>query len=91
MTNAMHQLYNMLRGSTVPRIAQVAPQNGSLVLGVTNGTPAVTLYVQANTNLANLAGWTRISTNVFDSGGSLHWSNQFQPGVHATFFLIKAP
>jgi len=48
-------------------------------------------YVQFTTNLANPAGWVRLSTNAFDGAGGLLWSNQMVPGVPATFYRVEAP
>ena len=75
----------------VPRIVRATPQNGRLVLNVTNGMAGAAAYVQFTTNLANPAGWVRLSTNAFDGAGGLLWSNQMVPGVPATFYRVEAP
>ena len=80
-----------ITNAPVPRIAQLVWVGNNLVLGVTNGSPGFTAYVQAATNLASPQNWVLMSTNLFDGSGNLLWTNLIKPGVPAIFFRLEAP
>ena len=75
-----------------PRIGGFALDGTNLVLSGTNGVPGMTYYVLSSTNVAlPVANWTRVATNAFGPGGEFSFTNNVNPLMPQSFYLLQIP
>jgi autotransporter-associated beta strand protein len=78
--------------NTPPGIGSIKFTGSTFVFSGSNGVPGNPYYVIATTNLAlPLTNWTRLATNVFDTGGNFGWTNSFNAGASQFFYSLLVP
>jgi len=76
---------------SLPQFGSIHAVAGGVVLGGSGGTPGANYYLLAATNLATpLAGWTRLLTNQFDSGGNFSVTNSLATNLQS-FYRLQVP
>ena len=79
-------MFNPSLGETIFRAGP------NVVMAGTGGSPGGTYRIMASTNIAlPMSQWTPLATNLFDGGGSFHYTNAVQAGLPAQFFRIALP
>ena len=74
----------------LPKVSLIAIQTTNLILNVTNGVPNWPGCLLAATNLAIPAtNWTRLATNVFDTGGGLRFTNPYTANSAQMFYRVQ--
>ena len=76
---------------SLPQFGNIHAAANGVVLGGAGGTPGANYYLLAATNLATpLAGWTRLLTNQFDSGGNFSVTNSLATNSQ-NFYRLQVP
>jgi autotransporter-associated beta strand protein len=74
----------------LPKIVAATMGAGNFVFTATNGVPNWPCSILASTNLSRpLSQWTVIATNNFDANGNLSVTDQPDPALPQTFYLLQ--
>jgi autotransporter-associated beta strand protein len=74
-----------------PTITGTTVSGNSLVFSGTGGTSSGTFVILSSTNVsAPLATWTRVRTNVFDTGGNFAVTNKIGAAPGSLFYALQA-
>ena len=91
-TNTAGQIRLLVQTQTPPVFGSIVTANGNAIFQGTGGPTNVPYYVLMTTNLAlPAAGWTRLATNQFDSGGHFNFTNAVNPDAPQSFYLLQLP
>jgi hypothetical protein len=75
-----------------PQLGSISSANGSVIISGSGGTAGSNYYVLTSTNVAlPMNDWTRLATNVFESGGTFSFTNAVDPNTPQQFFRLQLP
>jgi hypothetical protein len=87
---ALQQILPLLLSAPSPQIGGAGISGSNFFFFGTNGTPGLTYYVLASTNLTcPLADWAVLSTNSFDGQGQFSFTNAIDPNVPQEFYAVS--
>lgn len=77
-------------GQEIPLLS-ISTMPGHVLVGGVRGTPGATNFLLGSTNPElPLASWTTLATNVFDTNGSLNFTNPVSSSESSGFFAVRA-
>lgn len=75
-----------------PVIGSATISGNGFTFSGTGGVASAIFYLMGSTNLATpMSNWTRLLTNQFDSNGYFNFTNQTDPDLPQSFYLLLLP